>query len=304
MSTIEQALAKKLATINDSADSSNEPEVEAQSITEPETKATTIEAASQQVELKAKTDNYIEINLKNLAEKDFIVPEKVAGNRILKEEFRQIKRKLLNNAFGAVAKTLDHPNLIMITSARPNEGKTYISINLALSIALEQDKTVLLVDADVLKPSMLKEFGVKSQPGLIEYLLGDKTNISDIIYHTNIDNLKVIPAGIPHHLSNELLASEKMATLAGELSSRYPDRVVIFDTPPLLGVTETPVLARLMGQALIAVEENKTSLIDVNQANSLLHDDLAKGLVLNKAIHSQKEIYGYYGYGYGKQSKD
>lgn len=245
---------------------------------------------------------YFDINLQKLEQNDFLLQHQ--KQRSLKEEFRQIKRKLLNNAFGPVSKTLDNPNLIMVTSALPNEGKTYISINLALSIALEQDKTVLLVDADILKPSVLNEFGLRSKPGLIEYLLGSIEDAGDIIYQTNIDNLKIVPAGKPHHLSNELLASERMATLANELANRYPDRVVVFDSPPLLGVTETPVLARLMGQALIAVEENKTSLLDVKNASALLHDELAKGLVLNKALNSNKEIYGYYGYGYGSQPSD
>ncbi|MBA6363310.1 tyrosine-protein kinase family protein, partial [Colwellia sp. BRX8-8] len=217
----------------------------------------------------------------------------------IKDEFRQIKRKLLNNAFGSGSKTLKNSNLVMISSSKPNEGKTFISINLALSIALEQDKTVLLIDADVLRPSINRELGFKQVPGLIEYLLGDKHDISEIIYSTNIDKLKIIPAGEPHHLSNELLASDRMDSLAKELAERYPDRIVIFDCPPLIGVTETMVLANLMGQALVVVEESKTLLADIEKATENLNEDLALGLVLNKAIRSHKDMYGYYGYGYG-----
>ncbi len=312
MSTIEQALAKNQASKQSEQQATEKPKSAIEIAVKPEpsepmtdpgdilASAPEKAAVISKVEHPKGEANVINLDLKKLAQNDYIVPENIEDNRILKEEFRQVKRKLLNNAFGAVASTLTHPNLIMITSARPDEGKTYIAINLALSIALEQDKTVLLVDSDVLKPSILREFGAKQRSGLIEYLLSKNKSVSDIIYHTNIDNLKIIPAGSPHHLSNELLASERMAILASELSTRYPDRIVIFDSPPLLGVTETPVLARLMGQALIAVEENKTSLNDVYQANALLHDELAKGLILNKAIHSQKELYGYYGYGYGK----
>ena len=188
----------------------------------------------------------------------------------------------------------------MVSSAKPNEGKTFVAINLALSIALEQDKTVLLIDADVLRPSVVRELGVEEKPGIIEYLLGKSEKVSDIIYNTDIDKLKLIPAGKPHHLSNELLASEKMATLANELANRYPDRIVIFDCPPLIGVTETLVLASLMGQALIVVEESKSSIADIQAATRHLNEDLALGLVLNKAIRSHKDLYGYYGYGYGK----
>lgn len=226
-----------------------------------------------------------------------------AGSRKeTQEEFRHIKRKLLNNAFGQASKTLKNSNLIMVSSSRPNEGKTFISINLALSIALEQDKTVLLVDADVLRPSLGRELEYGHQKGLLEYLLSEVESLSDIIYSTNIDKLKIIPAGEPHHLTNELLASDRMAKLANELAERYPDRIVIFDCPPILGITETPVLANLMGQAVIVVEESKTKIADVQNAASQLNENMAIGFVLNKTIKSTKDTYGYYGYGYG--SKD
>tara|TARA_R110000787_G_scaffold138608_4_gene252270 strand:- start:3123 stop:3980 length:858 start_codon:yes stop_codon:yes gene_type:complete len=240
------------------------------------------------------------LDKESLAERGYLIDN--GTRKSIKDEFRQIKRKLLNNAFGNAAKTLHHSNLIMVSSAKPNEGKTFVAINLALSIALEQDKTVLLIDADVLRPSVMRELGIDEQPGIIEYLLGKAEQVSDIIYNTDIDKLKLVPAGKPHHLSNELLASEKMATLANELANRYPDRIVIFDCPPLIGVTETLVLANLMGQALIVVEESKTSITDIQAATKHLNEDLALGLVLNKAIRSHKDLYGYYGYGYGTKN--
>tara|TARA_R110000744_G_scaffold380024_1_gene499497 strand:- start:1829 stop:2686 length:858 start_codon:yes stop_codon:yes gene_type:complete len=243
------------------------------------------------------TKTALTLDKKSLSDRGYLIDN---GTRhSIKDEFRQIKRKLLNNAFGNAAKTLHHSNLIMVSSAKPNEGKTFVAINLALSIALEQDKTVLLIDADVLRPSVVRELGVQDNPGIIDYLLGDSERVSDIIYDTDIDKLKLIPAGKPHHLSNELLASEKMATFANELANRYPDRIVIFDCPPLIGTTETLVLANLMGQALIVVEESKTTIADIQAATEHLNEDLALGLVLNKAIRSHKDLYGYYGYGYG-----
>jgi receptor protein-tyrosine kinase len=190
----------------------------------------------------------------------------------------------------------------MGSSSNPNEGKTFISINLALSIALEQDKTVLLVDADVLRPSIHRELEFESKQGLLEYLLDEVHSLSDVIYNTNIPNLKLIPAGKPHHLTNELLASTKMAVLAEELAQRYPDRIVIFDCPPILGVTETPVLSSFIGQAVVVVEESKTKLDDVKKAVSQLNEDIAVGFVMNKTIRSKKDAYGYYGYGYGKKN--
>jgi receptor protein-tyrosine kinase len=170
-------------------------------------------------------------------------------------------------------------------------------VNLALSIALEQDKTVLLVDADVLKPSVSKTLDIGSNVGLIEYLLGEEEDVSKIIYRTNVENLRVLPAGLPHHLSNELLSSQKMMTLIEEFASRYPDRVVVFDAPPLLGVNETSVMAEQCGQGVVVVEEHKSKLSDVQTAVELLPENMAVGFVLNKSI-SQDPEHGY-GYGYG-----
>ncbi|MBL4763682.1 MAG: tyrosine-protein kinase family protein [Colwellia sp.] len=241
------------------------------------------------------------LNGEHLTKKGFIYS--ADSTHHIQEEFRHIKRKLLNNAFGPAAKTLKHSNLIMVSSSNPNEGKTFISINLALSIALEQDKTVLLIDADVLRPSLHRELEFESKQGLLEYLLDEVHSLSDVIYNTSITNLKLIPAGKPHHLTNELLASTKMATLADELAQRYPDRIVIFDCPPILGVTETPVLSSLVGQAVVVVEESKTKLDDVKNAVSQLNEDIAVGFVMNKTVMSKKDGYGYYGYGYNKKNQ-
>jgi len=284
MSIIEKALAKQQQKNTDTSGNLGQPSPQEQ------IKKDTTDLAPKEV---------LALDKIGLAQRGYLIDNGTRAS--IKDEFRQIKRKLLNNAFGNAAKTLHHSNLIMVSSAKPNEGKTFVAINLALSIALEQDKSVLLIDADVLRPSVVRELGVKENPGIIDYLLGDSEQVSDIIYDTDIDKLKLIPAGKPHHLSNELLASEKMATLANELANRYPDRIVIFDCPPLIGTTETLVLANLMGQALIVVEESRTSIADVKAATEHLNEDLALGIVLNKAIKSHKDLYGYYGYGYGTQ---
>jgi len=285
MSTIEKALAKQKSGVTPESQDESVPAAEG-TVQDDTAKASPAYSA-----------HTLEIDKNSLEERGYLIDS--GSRKSIKDEFRQIKRKLLNNAFGAASKTLTNSNLIMVSSSKPNEGKTFVSINLALSIALEQDKTVLLVDADVLRPSINRELGVGNTAGLIEYLLGEEESISEIIYNTNIDKLKVIPAGEPHHLSNELLASDKMQALTTELAARYPDRVVIFDCPPLIGVTETLVLANLMGQALLVVEESKTPIADIQQATEHLNDDIALGLVVNKAIKSHKDMYGYYGYGYG-----
>jgi receptor protein-tyrosine kinase len=303
MSTIEKALAKKKQVAQDmkstlplsgsSKASQIEPPTQSNDTPDPKVK----DDSTQTAEINKET---IVLNGERLTERGFIYSS--GSSHQIQEEFRHIKRKLINNAFGPAAKTLKHSNLIMVSSSNPNEGKTFISINLALSIALEQEKTVLLVDADVLRPSIHRELEFESKQGLLEYLLDEVHSLSDVIYNTNVANLKLIPAGKPHHLTNELLASKKMATLAKELAERYPDRIVIFDCPPILGVTETPVLSSLVGQAVVVVEESKTKLDDVKKAVSQLDEDIALGFVMNKTVMSKKDEYGYYGYGYNQKN--
>jgi len=298
VSTIEKALAKqKEAALKKQATSQLEGQLkEQQEVLSTDNDST---SAGDSSTCSPQTQEHIILNGDNLTARGFIYDRESAHH--IQEEFRHIKRKLLNNAFGPAAKTLHHSNLIMVSSSNPNEGKTFISINLALSIALEQDKTVLLIDADVLRPSLHRELEFEPKKGLIEYLLGEVSSLSNIIYSTNITNLKLIPAGRAHHLTNELLASERMEQLAKELAERYPDRIVIFDCPPIIGVTETPVLANLVGQAVVVVEESKTKIDDVKKAVSQLNEDMAIGFVMNKTLRSKKDMYGYYGYGYGKK---
>jgi len=290
MSTIEKALAKRKKT-NQRLD----VEIQANNnsdIIEEQSELTS--NPRKKIRPVIHTSKTITLNGEHLIDRGFIFSSNSAHH--IQEEFRHIKRKLINNAFGNAAKTLKHSNLIMISSANPNEGKTFISINLALSIALEQDKTVLLIDADVLNPSLQIELEFDSKEGLLEYLLAKINSLSDVIYNTSIPNLKIIPAGKPHYLANELLASKRMEILAEELAQRYPDRLVIFDCPPILGVTETPVLSDLVGQAIIIVEESITKICDVKKAVSQLNKEIAIGCIMNKKTRSKKDGYGYYGY--------
>ena len=146
--------------------------------------------------------NVVSIDLNRLDGKSFVTLS--TERRLIYEEFRVIKRKLINNAFGPLSSTLRHPNLIMVSSSRPAEGKTFTSVNLALSIALEQDKTVLLVDADVLRPNVSRTLEISLPLGLTDFLSSDKLGVTDVMYSTNVERLKIIAAGRPHHLSTEL----------------------------------------------------------------------------------------------------
>ncbi|MDP3903295.1 MAG: XrtA-associated tyrosine autokinase [Methylococcaceae bacterium] len=234
-----------------------------------------------------------EIDWVKLAELGFVTPGDSNTQAI--EEYRNIKRPLVNNAFGEASSGIDRANLILITSSVPGEGKTFTAINLALSIANERDKKVLLIDADVARPSVSKTLGIQSSPGLIEYLEGQDVEFSDIVLKTNMPGLRIIPAGKQHKHSTELLASNRMVLLAQQLSNRYPDRIVIFDSPPLLAATQGQVLAELVGQVVLVIEAETTPQSMVMESASRLASCDVVFTVLNKAKSTGDA--GYYGYG-------
>ncbi|MBI3366898.1 MAG: tyrosine-protein kinase family protein [Burkholderiales bacterium] len=240
----------------------------------------------------------VEIDFDVLTAQNIITPN-AARNRTA-DQFRVIKRPLINNATGKGAASLTHANLIMVTSALPGEGKSYTSVNLAMSIAAELDHTVMLVDADVARPSVLRMLGLPPSPGLLDVLEG-KADMSSVLMRTNVDKLTILPSGTPHERATELLASDAMRQLLDDMATRYPDRIIIFDSPPLLLTTESRVLATNMGQIVMVVHAGKTLQADVTHALSTIESCPVKMTVLNKARDSQGAYgYGYsYGYGYG-----
>ncbi|QSA99015.1 tyrosine-protein kinase family protein [Methylococcus sp. EFPC2] len=235
------------------------------------------------------------INWKVLQSKGMLVPEMARSQ--MAEEYRLIKRPLLMNAFPDGSNGIERANLILVTSSVPGEGKTFTAVNLALSIAMERDRTVLLVDADVAKPSISRLLGIREQAGLIDLLERPDVKVSDVLLKTDIPNLSLLPAGRLHQHSTELLASQAMKKLARELSERYPDRIVIFDSPPLLAATQGSVLANLVGQVVLVVESDVTPQYIVKESASKLEACKVVGCILNKT----KKGFGftYYGYGYG-----
>lgn len=299
MNTIEKALLKKQSNAENAEQLAKESSLP-NSIEKAEALAQTTSPQNQAItkvedveDVETEESKFINIDIDKLNKKGFVSNN--SDRKLINEEYRAIKRKVLDNAFGPLSKSLTNPNIVMITSSRPSEGKTFSAVNLALSIALEKGKTVLLVDADVLRPNVMRTLELQNQEGLIEYLLGEKTDISDIMCRTNIPNLRIIPAGRAHHLSTELLASEKMYEAVEEFANRYPDRIVIVDTPPLLGINETAILANLAGQAILVTEENKTRLNDVKKAVEQLNPEMAIGFIINKAQSTNTDSgYGYY----------
>jgi protein-tyrosine kinase len=247
----------------------------------------------------SRVSRIVEIDLHHLAKAGLVTPDNPKS--MLAEECRVIKRPLIQNARGNGAADIANGNLIMITSSLPGEGKTFNAINLAMSMAMELDYTVLLVDADFSRPTVLSSLGLPREKGLMDVLTGEVDDLSSVILRTNVEKLSLLPAGMPHQRATELIASEAMARMLDEIATRYHDRIVVFDSPPLLATTEARVLASRMGQIVVVVEADRTSRGALNSALATIESCPVKLLLLNKLRHGGAEsLYGYgYGYGYG-----
>jgi len=222
----------------------------------------------------------VDLDLVALQEAGYLVPNLVRSDLAL--EFRHIKRPILKNVRTPGSVANHRGSLIMVSSALPGEGKTFCAINLAMSIAMEIDTSVLLVDADVVRPSVLPRLGLTADRGLLDVLTDPTLDLSDVMLKTNVPKLSLLPAGRPNLRSTELLASTAMERLLEELATRYADRVVIFDAPPLLLTTEARVLASRVGQVVMVVDSTKTTQADVAKAFGAVEACPTVMSVLNK----------------------
>ena len=240
----------------------------------------------------------LHIDLARLAAAGFVTPD--ARQSRIADEFRIIKRPIISNATPRAEAPVKNGNLVMVTSSVPGEGKTFTSVNLAMSIAMELDRWVLLVDGDVARPSLPRTFGFEPGRGLLD-VLGSGRDLSESILQTDVPKLSIIRAGTHHPRAAELLASNAMSAVLKELAARYSDRIVIFDSPPLLVTTEARQLASRMGQIIFVVHAERTRQSEVKQALATIEACPVKLLVLNGATTSGQGAYGYgYGYGYGE----
>ena len=243
----------------------------------------------------------VELDLDALSAAGIVRPD--APRSQLADEYRVVKRPLIGNAMSKGAVKIKDGNLIMITSALPGEGKTFTAANLAMSIAMELDHTVMLVDADVARSTLLKVLGLPQARGLLDVLVDESIGLPQVLLRTNVDKLTILPSGTPHPRATELLASDAMIRLLEEMASRYADRIIIFDSPPLLVTTEARALASHMGQVVIVVKADSTSHADVKHALATIDACPLKLMLLNQVNTSAKDGYGYgYGYGYGSST--
>ena len=218
------------------------------------------------------------VDMDQLRRQGYITPD--AERNKVAESFRRIKRHILVNM--AKPRNDGPANLVMVTSSVPGEGKSFCSINLAISIALEMDYSVLLVDADVAKPTIPELFGLQAKRGLMDLLRDRRLDVADVLYKVNIGKLTLLPGGTVSKNATELLASGAMRDLLHEMAERYRDRIIVFDSPPLLAASESAVLASQMGQIVMVVEAGKTTQALLKEALGRVDSSKIAGLLLNK----------------------
>lgn len=249
-------------------------------------------------EVVAASDKLVHVDPQALRAAGLAPPEH--QQRELADQYRNIKRPLVGAAIGRGTRRLDRGQLIMLASAMPGEGKTFTSINLALSMAKEKDISVLLVDADVAKPHISNTFGVAREPGLLDVLHDPTSNVESFILQTDVPNLSILPAGTRSEMATELLASLRMEETVNYLAQSNPNRIVLIDSPPLLMTSESRALAHWVGQIVVVVRAGFTPHRAVLDAISQLENEKSISLVLNQSKFTSTPYY----YGYGESGPD
>jgi exopolysaccharide/PEP-CTERM locus tyrosine autokinase len=222
-----------------------------------------------------------EVDRARLREAGFVVPE--AGATALAEELRLVKRQLLLAASARKGVSEEKSRIILVSSAQPDEGKTFCAVNLALSLASERDIEVLLVDGDVSQPAIPGLLGLEPGAGLIDALADPEVDAEALIVRTDIEGLSVLPAGNPANNVPELLASARTSEVLAGLAAADPRRIILIDSPPVLMASPAGILAGHVGQALVVVRADRTTESDLKETVGLLSACDRIGLVLNGA---------------------
>ena len=238
------------------------------------------------------------IDREHLRAAGFIVP----GDPVsaLLEEFRLVKRQIMLAAAESRAGIgAPHGERILIASAHTGEGKTWCAVNLALAIAAEKDNEVLLVDADFAKPSVLSTLGLPGGPGLMDALADPALAVEDCVLGTDVAGLYVLPAGRTTNSDTEFLAANRAAQVLERLSDQAPNRLIIFDSPPVLAASPAAELASIVGQTLVVVRAERTGEAALQDTISLLSGCEDIKLLLNGVQFSPtgRRFGSYYGYG-------
>ena len=222
--------------------------------------------------------------------------------REIAQQYRQIKRPLINNAQGRGVERLPEGNLLLVASAVPGEGKTFTALNLALSMRLEEDVTVLLVDGDVVNPRLSQILGADDARGLLDVIKDPALSLASAMLPTDVPGLSFLPAGHQDPNATELLASARMAEVAAQLAGQDTSRMVVFDSAPLLLTTESQALTQIAGQIVVVVRADLTPQHVVMDALDTLSESKSVSLVLNQSMKQPHAGY-YYRYNSSKTAE-
>ncbi len=215
-------------------------------------------------------------------------------NSFESEQFKMLRSKVLFPPSGKP------PRTIMVTSAIPGEGKSFVAANLAVSIAQNINEYVLLIDCDLRLPSVGKLFGIEDRAGLSEYLAGEG-KIDDVLVKSSIEKLTILTSGSPPSNPAELLSSQKMGDLIREVRERYNDRYIIIDAPPPNMTAEARVMANQVDGIIFVVRYGGVNRKMVKDVTESLDKNKILGVVFNRV---KVPAFSYYGYGkYGKNGK-
>jgi protein-tyrosine kinase len=247
-------------------------------------------------QISGRRSREVTIDRGRLAKAGIAVPSSERSRLV--EEVRLIKQEVLRNAKPAsiVLEGERSGRLIMVSSSLPREGKTFVAVNLALSISSERDSRVLLIDCDAQRQALKEMLGIDAEQGLVDLLMHPEIDISDVLLRTNIPNLTVLPCGTSGPHVPELLSSNRMSSLLKEMVRRYPDRYIILDAPPCLATSDPSILAALVGQIVFVVEAEKTQEREIEAALRLISACPTISLVLNKTHGSATDQFGSYSY--------
>ena len=267
--------------------------------------AVTRTEAAQASRSAANTSQTFRLNFPELEKAGFV--SRPFARKRLADDLRLLKHRLMNRmnffSLDAHRTTGRRQNVVMVSSSWASEGKTFTAANLALSLALEDRVSVLLVDADVIRPAVHSIFGLPVTDGLTDYLRVRENDLSPYLWRAENAPLSVLPAGGPVQAPRELFRSDEMSRFIYDVSNRYSDRLVIVDTPPLLVTAEAPVLANHADQILVVVQAGRTPQSALEDALDLLsaHDNVS--LVLNQCNEGERlTTPEYYNYGFYQDS--
>lgn len=297
MSLVEKALHKLQASRQGQSMPAHTPETSVAGTPERTPKTHATGATSPEMPQPTKT---LHIDRDALRAVGLLPPESEA--REIADQFRAIKRPLIRRSLEARGANEQPGQLVMLASALPGDGKTFTSINLALSMALERNFTVLLVDADVAKPHVTRLVGADDEPGLVDVLSDPNRSVESVILGTDIPSLHVLPAGRNTSTATELIASDRMREITARLAALYQRGIVLFDSSPVLLTNEPRVLAPMMGQIIMVVKAGITPQQAVHDSAEFLNAGPRLSLVLNEAPLSGPMGY-YYGHRYGYGSR-